>query len=198
MSIIWAPAMMEPDVRMQTNEAGFCRAHCEKMLGKKSVLPLALMLQSRLDYIYERLSKSGRYKKRRIFNKKCNDGLVSQIDMLTSSCAVCSKVERQLNNCIHNFAYLIVQDEEFKIKYLASRGLCINHFGKLLSALEDEAASDDIISNIINMQIKNLNRLAGEIDYFTKKFDYRKKDADWNGTQDAPERCCQKLSGAKR
>lgn len=189
-------AMMEPDVRITTNENGFCHMHSEKMLGKKNVLPLALMLQSRLEYVINDLSKAQKLKKKRFFKRGNKDeDIIKRIETLTSDCAVCQKIQRQFDNCVDNFAYLLIKDGEFKNKYLSSKGLCIKHFGKLLSALQNSGAPEDTVSNVINLQMENLKRLSGEIDFFTRKFDYRYKDAGWDGTQDAPERCCQKLSG---
>lgn len=45
---IMGSAMMEPDVRIETNKQGFCKTHFDKMLAQKNRLSLALMLQSHL------------------------------------------------------------------------------------------------------------------------------------------------------
>ena len=45
---IMGAAMMEPDVRIKTNEQGFCGRHLQIMLGEKNKLALALMLESHL------------------------------------------------------------------------------------------------------------------------------------------------------
>ncbi|MDR3121511.1 MAG: DUF6062 family protein, partial [Clostridiales bacterium] len=45
---VMGAAMMEPDVRVRTNQLGFCGAHLEKMLAVKNRLSLALILESRL------------------------------------------------------------------------------------------------------------------------------------------------------
>ena len=46
---IMGAAMMEPDIRIETNKAGFCTDHFQMMLGQKNRLSLALMLESHLD-----------------------------------------------------------------------------------------------------------------------------------------------------
>ena len=43
---ILGDAMMEPDVRIMTNETGFCLHHYEKMLKMRGRLQLALMPES--------------------------------------------------------------------------------------------------------------------------------------------------------
>ena len=46
---IMGAAMMEPDVRIETNKAGFCKEHFEQMRACKNRLSLALMLQTHLQ-----------------------------------------------------------------------------------------------------------------------------------------------------
>ena len=48
---ITGAAMMEPDVRIETNKAGFCRHHYGQMLGKGKKLTVALIMQSHLAQI---------------------------------------------------------------------------------------------------------------------------------------------------
>ena len=45
---ILGAAMMEPSVRIRTNEEGFCARHFGKMLTRQNRLPFALMLESHL------------------------------------------------------------------------------------------------------------------------------------------------------
>ena len=51
---IMGAAMMEPDVRIETNRLGFCKLHYDKMLQQKNRLSLALMLESHLKEIQEK------------------------------------------------------------------------------------------------------------------------------------------------
>ena len=48
---ITGAAMMEPDVRIKTNESGFCRRHFGMMVSCGTRLSNALILQSHLDKI---------------------------------------------------------------------------------------------------------------------------------------------------
>lgn len=43
--------------------------------------------------------------------------------------------------------------------------------------------------------LRSLKKLAGELDWFVKKSDYRMVDAPWHGTEDVAERVINKLSG---
>ena len=46
---IMGAAMMEPDVRIETNRLGFCKTHYDQMLAQKNRLSLALMLQTHVQ-----------------------------------------------------------------------------------------------------------------------------------------------------
>ena len=48
---ITGAAMMEPDIRMETNKQGFCLEHYRQMLKKRNRLSIALMLESHLDEV---------------------------------------------------------------------------------------------------------------------------------------------------
>ena len=50
-SYILGDAMMEPDVRIETNRVGFCENHYDKMLNYRARLQLALVLQTHIDEI---------------------------------------------------------------------------------------------------------------------------------------------------
>ena len=51
---IMGAAMMEPDVRIETNRYGFCQEHFSVMLKQKNRLSLALMIETHLDELIDR------------------------------------------------------------------------------------------------------------------------------------------------
>jgi Cof subfamily protein (haloacid dehalogenase superfamily) len=57
--IILGASMMEPDIRIRTNEEGFCLSHYNMMLRRKRMLGMGLMLESHLaeveKKVYEQL-----------------------------------------------------------------------------------------------------------------------------------------------
>jgi hypothetical protein len=48
---------------------------------------------------------------------------------------------------------------------------------------------------LVQQQLGNMDRLEQELDWFTKKFDYRNNDAPWGNSKDALPRSIQKLKG---
>ena len=55
LDLILGASMMEPDIRIQTNNLGFCDVHYEKMYNLKNRLGLALMLESHLDVVLDKV-----------------------------------------------------------------------------------------------------------------------------------------------
>ena len=49
LDIILGASMMEPDIRIRTNELGFCLTHYNMMLGRRRMLGMGLILESHLD-----------------------------------------------------------------------------------------------------------------------------------------------------
>ena len=57
---ITGAAMMEPDVRVETNRLGFCEEHFNQILARGSRLSVALILESLLDKVREEAFPQGR------------------------------------------------------------------------------------------------------------------------------------------
>ena len=55
LDLILGASMMEPDVRIRTNESGFCRTHYDMMFVRKNRLGMALTLESHLKELQEDL-----------------------------------------------------------------------------------------------------------------------------------------------
>ena len=177
------PAMMEPDTRTLTNEKGFCRRHYDKMLERENKLSLALTLQTRLAEAHKRLSAISDIKKSRQREKA-----LAEYRKMFLSCAACERVEGRMTDCIDNFVYLLKKEPDFRARFLSSKGLCMRHFNKVLPLI-----SGDLAEDILALQIKQTERIKGEIDKFCLKFDYRSADLDIEDVKDSPSRAASKL-----
>lgn len=168
-------SVMEPAVRIETNEKGFCRSHSEKMMTGRNRLSLALSLETRLKHIIEKIEKSAPLK-----------------PVCTHSCAACDRVAKQIAKCEENFAWLLKTEPGFRNKYFVSDGLCLHHMDQVISNLgrSDKALAEKIKKHAL----EKLKALSTEITYFTKKFDYRNQNLNWNGTEDSPERTIKKIT----
>ena len=57
---ITGAAMMEPDVRVETNRLGFCTEHFNQILARGSRLSVALILESLLQTVHDEVFPAGK------------------------------------------------------------------------------------------------------------------------------------------
>ena len=72
---VMGPSYMEDDVRMETNETGFCSYHIRQMYQYQNRLGLALMLHThmkRTNEVIENLSQKATNSSKGLFAKKGN------------------------------------------------------------------------------------------------------------------------------
>ena len=79
---ILGAAMMEPDVRIETNKLGFCSKHLSKMMKKHNRLQLGLILETHLQEISDEVFKKGVFG----LNAKKSAYKVSRIE---ETCFIC-------------------------------------------------------------------------------------------------------------
>ena len=87
LELILGASMMEPEIRRETNEHGFCSRHFRKMFGMKNRLGLALMLESHLESLKKEV-KTGN-----IFSRDIAAKSVDRIEKLSKTCYVCFRFE---------------------------------------------------------------------------------------------------------
>lgn len=146
-------AMMEPDVRCETNEKGFCSSCAAAMLSMGNRLSLALMLQTHAGQMLCEIDKSSRS----IFSKNKTE----------ISCAVCDRVKEQMSACTKNMALLLSESPEFRSKFKNGTGVCMPHFKELSLFTNGEG--------LRCLKEKTKEVIAAEkkaLDGFVKSFDY--------------------------
>ena len=87
---------------------------------------------------------------------------------------------------------------EFKELFRNGKGFCEPHFSQLLVRAQVCLSAQEtcaFIYEVVQIQARSLERLAGEVEWFTKKFDYQNKDKPWGGAQDSIPRSINKLKG---
>lgn len=175
------PSLMEPDGRELTNKKGFCKKHFDDMLNRNNRLGLALMLETHLKEISEKLEVK---KKGGVFSKKADASLTSgSVYGVADSCTLCDKLSEQMEAVANNLAYLWDKEDEFKKKFEDSSGLCLKHTALAIqqSSLLGGENKAKYLECLINMQKNKLNMLSEKVHTFTLSFDYRnagKKLAD--------------------
>lgn len=185
---ITGASMMEPDIRVKTNEEGFCHNHFEMMakIGKR--LPVALILQSHLEEVNKTLTK------------KNGTDAVKFLDSLDDSCYVCNRIENNMDSIYKNLFYLYKNDENFARLVKNQDMFCLVHYKKLLeygAKNLHKKEYPDFAKTIKEIQIKYMQTLQEDIDWFCKKFDYRFKEESWKNSKDSIERTIYTLTGKK-
>jgi hypothetical protein len=214
------PSLMEPDMRQETNEHGFCRTHFEAMYNTQANrLGLALMIDtfmkeknSKLKALFD--SRAGALEKdastglvKNISNKlsskqteteKLVQELVVELDKIENSCSICTKLEHTMDRYIDVIFYLYFKEPDFREIFNSKKGFCLKHLKQLLLSTKKYLNTSEaaiFTKNLMEKQLFHMERIEKEVDWFTKKFDYRYNDAPWGNSKDAVSRGIQKIRG---
>ena len=211
------PSLMEPDCRMDTNQKGFCRRHFQLLYNsQENRLGLGLMIDTHLQEQISRLKKAycpgnpgakarlGSPLARILGGKTAGasgsaiDKMLQLLNALECSCSICNKLDYTMERYLDVIFYLWSRENDFKKVFESKKGFCLKHFRQLLESSEKylkAAEADEFINILFNMQMENLARVQQEVNWFTRKFDYRNNDAPWGNSKDAVPRSIQKLKG---
>lgn len=196
------PSMMEPECRMVTNNRGFCPRHLAALYERGNRLSLALMLDTHLEEVRERLSrKTKHFKTGGIASggaKKSIEKITDELGRTVSSCAVCDKLNKEVVSAAGNLVYLWDKESEFRSKFGRSKGLCLPHMKMVLDVSADELSGkklEEFVKELCNLQQSRLDELNEDVHWFTQKYDYRNQDAPWGNAKDALPRAVKRLGG---
>ena len=105
---ITGAAMMEPDVRQETNRLGFCYPHYQKMLKKQNRLGVGLILESHLEELDNRV-----FDKSPIFGKSSRRQSGSA-EILLSTCFVCGRIDWSMERMLLTICRLWESERDFR------------------------------------------------------------------------------------
>lgn len=191
---ITGAAMMEPDVRIKTNEKGFCHRHFGMMLKCGTRLSNALILESHLDKLKQELIPAN-------VKGKPDKKKLAAVKAVNKSCFVCEQVEWGMAHMYRTIFSSYATDAEFKALYNDQQFICTEHYCDLLSA----ASNRGIPSKILPEFYSDTSKLTGgylavlkdDITHFCSMYDYRSKGQDWGNSRDAIERSIEFLTSDK-
>lgn len=217
---VLGPFLMEPDGREITNEKGFCKLHYEQLYNtQKNRLGLGLIIDTHLCEQNAKLKKaydqninnlkkeseismiknlSAKISSKQTETGKLVDNLVDLLSNLENSCTICSRLESTMERYIDVIFYLYFKEEEFKNLFDKQKGFCLKHLKQLLVSTKKYLGPKEtaiFINNLMSIQTQNMERIQQEVNWFTKKFDYRYNDEPWGNSKDALIRSIQKLVG---
>lgn len=166
---IMGAAMMEPDVRMETNRLGFCNCHFGMLLKQNNRLSLGLMLNS---YLAEH--RKAIFERRNIFTPK--GAKAKKASELTHTCFVCTKVDWGISHMFKTLFVMFQREKEFRALFSSQEYVCMPHYDLLLSTAPAHLAKGDLaeflkaLDGLVGGYMKELN---ADIDTFCNSFDYR-------------------------
>jgi uncharacterized membrane protein YheB (UPF0754 family) len=182
---IMGAAMMEPDVRIETNRAGFCHTHFQQMMKQKNRLSLALMLQTHLEEVDRQL-----FSRKKLFEPK--NARKAKLSQINESCFVCEKVDWGMERLMRTFFEMSSHSD---IKQLLSEQeyICLPHFDLLQSlapAYLQKYELDSFNKLISSLTENYIAVLYKDVSKYCSMYDYRNtgKDADWGNSRDSIER----------
>ncbi len=185
---ILGASMMEPDVRVKTNEQGFCHAHMNQLLSRPNRLSMALMLETHLTEFSKKLYAGC------IPLLQKNPDPKKQLGVLQKkreSCYLCSRINEFMRATVSAFVYMYKSNDDFDERMREQPFICLKHT-RLLYESAAKGLSKDMykkFTNTINdINIAYAGELIGDVNWFCKKFDYRYKDEDWKNSKDSVER----------
>ncbi len=207
-------SVMEPDTRVRVNEKGFCQRHHVLLYAQQNRLGHALMTHTHLKETAGKAHKlldaaaqgakagAGAPAVKRALGKgggkeallAAADGL----DKLTSSCILCDSIQDNMNRYAYTFLHLYANDAAFKQAFQQSKGVCLKDAALLLRMAASQLNAReqaDFAADMEKLTDDSLSRVAGELEWFTLKFDYRNADKPWGNSRDALERAVTKLRG---
>jgi hypothetical protein len=168
-------AMMEPDIRMETNRLGFCPNHLDKMLRAQKKLPLALVLQTRLETL---LSKPE--------------------SLREHSCFLCERTDHFFSKYISNILHMWSVHPEFRTRFEQTQGICFPHIAALSAqAKKDMSKKEYLVFSKVTQRLTTqyAQSLYTSVSAFCKSFDHRFAGMDLGADKDAVERCVHAMQG---
>lgn len=192
---ILGAAMMEPDVRTETNQKGFCTNHFQMMVGKGHRLQNALILETHLDKIKSDLiSESAKGKP----DKKT----IAALEQLQQSCYVCDKINWGMEHMFSTIFSSFANDSEFRKLYEEQPFICLPHYTMLIKSASSKGGMKgselaEFYKSTAKLSGKYLSTLKDDVSHYCKMYDYRNKGMDWGNSRDSIERSVEFLTSQK-
>lgn len=188
---ILGDAMMEPDVRIETNRVGFCENHFNKMMAHRGRLQLALMLETHIKEISEQIFQ------KKMFNSV--DKKAVNAKKVMDSCFICEKVNWGMERMIDTIYRCYENERDFRELFNNQPQFCMHHFHLLASGADKKKMPKyvgEFKENLTRITGEYIKSLGEDISKYCSMYDYRNKGSnDWGNSADAVERSVSFLTG---
>lgn len=178
---ITGAAMMEPDVRIETNRLGFCSEHFNQILARGSRLSVALILESLLAEVKGQVFPEGKAVPKKI---------AAAVHSREENCFICENIGGSMRHLLESTLALWQNEPEFRELYAAQPYICLPHYGLVMEAAQKMPKKNFIPFEAETTRLAEgyLEELSGDVTHFCRMFDYRNAGGDWGNSRDAIER----------
>jgi len=188
---IMGDAMMEPDVRIETNRVGFCEHHYNEMLSHRGRLQLALMLQTHVDEINNNVFKKS------IFTSSGKRG--EKAAKISDTCFICNKMEFGISRMIDTIYRCYENERDFRELFNSQEMFCLPHSERLINGIDKrnmKRYGGEFANNLTRITGEYSKRLYESISEYCTMYDYRAKKEEASAEcKDSVERTVAFLNG---
>ena len=203
-------SVMEPSQRIEVNKKGFCAGHFKMMYVAGNRLGLALMTHTYMKESMKALKENAQKARdaaaaeagkpifKRIGAQKgaAFGDVVGELEKMQNTCLMCERIRETMERYMYTVIYMYKHEAEFPKLFAESKGMCLKHYAQALEIAPKHLSGDVLkrfVDTLTDIEMKNFDRLEGEIEWFTNKFDYRNQAKPWGNSRDAVKRCVNKL-----
>ena len=198
-------SVMEPDVRVRTNERGICQTHQQMMLETRNRLGHALLIDTRATEVLQKLSKfKAKFQKSRkngsspFSSRTAEPAIAAALRELTAHCVVCETIQAHMERYLYTMLYLWKTEPKFQKQFAGSKGVCIPHAADLIEASAKHLNAKqraEFTETCLIMLTERLAEDEKDLLWFTQKFDYKNQNKSWGNSKNAIERTVNRLRG---
>lgn len=181
-------AVMEPEYRVRVNKRGFCDKHTAGLYAGDNKLGLGLQIHTRGEALTKGLKEP--------VSPKSAHAEADRIKKELATCVICDQLNVTMERYGQTIAQMYKHEEGFAEYLEKCGGLCLPHYALLLEHSKYAGSgTSKYLKALYSLQKKQLDRINGELEWFTQKFDYRNADKPWRNSKDALPRAINKYRG---
>lgn len=189
---IMGDAMMEPDVRIETNKLGFCADHYEEMFSRRGRLAFALMLETHLKNLNSDIFTKNPF--------STNGRKADKVKKVSESCFVCDKVEWGISRMIDTIYRTYENQLDFRNMFNSQEMFCLPHYERLINGIDKKQMrkyGKEFADNLTRITSNYAKNLSNDLTAYCAEYNYCQTGGKVNfeKTKDSVERSIAFLSG---
>ena len=196
--------VMEPNVRLKTNEAGFCPDHYRKLYARENKLGLGLVVHTHLLELLPKLRASLEAMRQAAGSRRRGKARIdaerAAMAGLRDRCFICDLLAADRERYVFTVLYLWEKDPEFLPVFRASSGFCLGCFLDALGAACELLRGDRLqrwLGDVVPLMTGSLERVEKDLLAFTQLYQDANRSLGTEEERTALGRALQKLAGGR-